>query len=357
VKRRLRISLGVLALLSLVPLIGLIVVWDLSWGETIEQEFHFGRLWHAALEPGVFRLDNKPQRSLEAKKIARERESLTQTLDREPYGSEAYRKALAESRVFDAAGERRMAAMPLVERSVSISLLMACFALLPAVWCGRRLFGLRREIWAEFKGRFAAAVVVWFALCVIIIVFWGRSNRPLYDEVIYQNRVPAERRNSFVALRSVLGHVVLMASTESLDDQRLFDRRTADTEGQSPDGLSLNSRTLPFRSKMPFLWRLGFQIHWGTNRMPAQFGGPGVRSSFSVDVPHWFILLVLTIPIALTLRRRIRRARRVRAGMCSKCGYDLRESPVRCPECGTVVGIAHPTERPDRSAGPVLPNR
>lgn len=60
-------------------------------------------------------------------------------------------------------------------------------------------------------------------------------------------------------------------------------------------------------------------------------------SIFLLVVPYWFGALFVTIPIALCLRRLKRLRRLARVGYCQKCGYDLRATPDRCPECGMVT--------------------
>jgi hypothetical protein len=59
----------------------------------------------------------------------------------------------------------------------------------------------------------------------------------------------------------------------------------------------------------------------------------------SVDIPLWCVLLAFCVPDGIA---RIRRAARMRTGRCANCGYDLRGSPQRCPECG------QPAQRPLR---------
>ena len=62
--------------------------------------------------------------------------------------------------------------------------------------------------------------------------------------------------------------------------------------------------------------------------------GNGQRR-YAVYLPHWSVALVFGVPPARWLRAaRKRRRRRLNAGRCRRCGYDLRATPDRCPECG-----------------------
>lgn len=71
----------------------------------------------------------------------------------------------------------------------------------------------------------------------------------------------------------------------------------------------------------------------------------GALAIRSLGVPYWFLCACAAMTLFVAWRRR-RRARR-RPGTCARCGYDLRESRERCPECGTAI--------PDESGSDNIP--
>jgi hypothetical protein len=80
-------------------------------------------------------------------------------------------------------------------------------------------------------------------------------------------------------------------------------------------------------------WR-GFAWHQKRNTRLGSLHAQGF-------VPFWSIAAVtLLLPLAwvtLRLRSRVRRRRLRDQGFCPACGYDLRATPERCPECGAVM--------------------
>lgn len=50
--------------------------------------------------------------------------------------------------------------------------------------------------------------------------------------------------------------------------------------------------------------------------------------------PHWFLVVLSAVLPACWAAQHHRLRRRIRLGLCMRCGYDLRASNERCPECG-----------------------
>jgi len=79
--------------------------------------------------------------------------------------------------------------------------------------------------------------------------------------------------------------------------------------------------------------RVGFEYDGPLDiRMP-----PGINDH-TVRAPFWFVLLASgAVPAFWLARQQARRSRRsrVRRQVCVHCGYDLRATPERCPECGS----------------------
>ena len=58
---------------------------------------------------------------------------------------------------------------------------------------------------------------------------------------------------------------------------------------------------------------------------------------YSFTVPYWLLLAAAILLPGFALLSAWRRSHRLKLGLCLACGYDLRATPDRCPECGTVA--------------------
>jgi hypothetical protein len=125
--------------------------------------------------------------------------------------------------------------------------------------------------------------------------------------------------------------------------QRVTPVRWSATERYAPGGAELaqNARIDP--AHIPRLVKMWY------DRL-------GVRYA---SAPYWAVMLAGFPAPAFFAWRAGRRRRRTRRGLCGGCGYDLKASPDRCPECGQPVrdGVAGrgPVGMPPNECSPPVP--
>jgi hypothetical protein len=93
----------------------------------------------------------------------------------------------------------------------------------------------------------------------------------------------------------------------------------------------------------------------GVANGPAFSGAPPSNVTGWDVVIDWIFLQGLTTILFFPMGARFlqlhhRRRRRILENRCLACGYDLRATPERCPECGTVTTFKHPKISPSSNS-------
>ena len=96
-----------------------------------------------------------------------------------------------------------------------------------------------------------------------------------------------------------------------------------------------------FRPFAPVATRTAPSTKWESKVAGVTFNRDGYPyETVRVNVRMWAVLTVASVLPCLWTVDGVWRRRRRRPGTCPGCGYDLRASPERCPECGRAVGRA-----------------
>jgi hypothetical protein len=148
------------------------------------------------------------------------------------------------------------------------------------------------------------ATVVSLVLCVATIVLWARSY-------FWWESVTAGYGVGSVRLLSEEGVLRL--------------RRFHEPSGGPWAGVRYDPG---YRTRYPDGYRFRALLWYGVGS-----DRDGSDWKWWADAPHWIVAVVLAV-LPLSRRRWLMSPRRRRPGLCPACGYDLRATPDRCPECG-----------------------
>jgi hypothetical protein len=174
---------------------------------------------------------------------------------------------------------------------------------------------------------------MWFSLilCVAAALLWARSER-VQDLVLIR---PKDAPYMQYACNAYAGRLSLFV-TESETPMPGPTIEHAATEMKPEDASAFRDL------EDDYTWH-GFVWHRGKpGDMPS--GEPPLRCF--VCVPFWAVALIAGVLPGAWFYRRLTRVRHL-PGRCRACGYDLRATPDRCPECGTVPAVT--TDAPARS--------
>jgi hypothetical protein len=191
---------------------------------------------------------------------------------------------------------------------------------------------------------FTLCSAVSLLLCVATAVSWAWS----YREFVDAGRITSTRGDDaytqhLIRLGATGGRflftwrdvVWLRTNPDTAEVEPRWDRETVGPFWERQPTIDL-SRTFPAQ-RNERTWRVAAAgCRFDRLIQDADASTPGMTGVVLV-VPHAYAFAALAVLPSAFLVRLLRRRRAARVGRCPSCGYDLRATPERCPECGTVT--------------------
>jgi hypothetical protein len=196
---------------------------------------------------------------------------------------------------------------------------------------------MKRFVFHFFAGAsflcLALATVFWirsaFRLDIAVRDFTDQQGVLSGDFMLISNRghlwIRLSKTSGFT--KSVLTHSFRYRSSKADDSQLInsyifnFHRFT-----YHPDFLSYPSRRMEW-VRVPAPQR---------DDSNSNLGGTPMATSYALSIRYWIVVIAASIIPSFWIRQWRKRRRHRRIGLCQSCGYDLRATPGRCPECGRV---------------------
>jgi hypothetical protein len=205
------------------------------------------------------------------------------------------------------------------------------------------------------------STLVFLLLCIATVATWIDSYRAL-------DAIAGWKLSNAYALVSFDGRVIFNWNSPSVDDDIPWPRHVAlscwrcqivPTSYSPGPGIFTNTPTKP-----QDIYALRTIVQ--ESAVTAATGTPDVRRTMDVagviaaagqvevpyhrqmipvfifQTPHWLLTLLFTYGLGRASWILFQQCKRRKPGNCRRCGYDLRGSMGRCPECGTAIQPLNP---------------
>jgi hypothetical protein len=169
---------------------------------------------------------------------------------------------------------------------------------------------------------FNLAAAVSLSFCALALVLWVRSY--YVRDIIDFGRKGGGSHTA----QSILGRVHVVSS---LGTGRESGRTIHASDRLSPHAI-WNGGMSGYPPRVE--WHFGCVWQRYSKHLMSVLGVFATERRLVVVPYRWLVALSAVLPAIAVIRAVRRRHRAVRA-LCVKCGYDLRATPDRCPECGT----------------------